>query len=49
LQLYNAFNVIQQKQHEKFYEQHWFYWIMFTIASVTLSLIVILACLHELK
>jgi serine/threonine-protein kinase len=22
LQLYNAFNVIQQKQHEKFYEQH---------------------------
>jgi hypothetical protein len=46
--LSNVFNVQEQKLREKFYEKHWFYWLVFTIASITIILIIILSCLHEL-
>jgi hypothetical protein len=48
LQLKNIFNVQEQKLKEKFYEKHWFYWLLFTLAGVTVVLIVILSLLHEL-
>jgi hypothetical protein len=40
--------VQDQKLKEKFYERHWFYWLVFSIASVTVVLIIILSFLHEL-
>jgi uncharacterized membrane protein YidH (DUF202 family) len=46
--LNNAFNVQEQKLREKFYEKHWFYWLMFAVAIVIVIMIVVLTLLHEL-
>ncbi|MDR0675112.1 MAG: serine/threonine protein kinase [Mycoplasmataceae bacterium] len=47
-QLNKTFNVQEQKLKEKFYERHWFYWLVFVIAAIVIILIIILSILHEL-